>query len=37
VRLVLPTLLDERSKELVREFGQINGGNVRRGLWDDQL
>ena len=24
IRLVLPTLLDERSKELLREFGRIN-------------
>jgi molecular chaperone DnaJ len=29
VRLVLPRLLDERSKELLREFGRINGENVR--------
>jgi molecular chaperone DnaJ len=29
VRLVLPRLLDERSKELLREFGRINGEDVR--------
>jgi molecular chaperone DnaJ len=29
VKLVLPRLLDERSKELLREFGRINGENVR--------
>jgi molecular chaperone DnaJ len=29
VRLVLPALLDERSKELLREFGRINDGGVR--------
>jgi molecular chaperone DnaJ len=29
VRLMLPPLLDERSKELLREFGRINGENVR--------
>jgi molecular chaperone DnaJ len=29
VRLVLPRLLDERSKELLREFGRINAGDVR--------
>jgi molecular chaperone DnaJ len=29
VRLVLPRLLDERSKELLREFGRINSGDVR--------
>ena len=32
VKLVLPTLIDERSKELLREFGRINGGNVREGF-----
>lgn len=32
VRLMLPTLLDERSKELLREFGRINGESVRRHL-----
>jgi molecular chaperone DnaJ len=29
VRLMLPKLLDERSKELLREFGRINGESVR--------
>ncbi|HUK36727.1 MAG TPA: J domain-containing protein [Vicinamibacterales bacterium] len=29
VRLVLPKLLDERSKELLREFGRINQESVR--------
>lgn len=32
VRLMLPKLLDERSKELLREFGRINGENVRELL-----
>lgn len=32
VRLMLPRLLDERSKELLREFGKINGENVREYL-----
>jgi molecular chaperone DnaJ len=32
VRLVLPKILDERSKELLREFGRINGENVRKDL-----
>jgi molecular chaperone DnaJ len=35
IRLVLPKLLDERSKELLREFGRINGEDVRRTLIDD--
>ena len=29
VRLVLPRVLDERSKELLREFGRINRESVR--------
>jgi molecular chaperone DnaJ len=36
ITLVLPGLLDERSKELLREFGRINGEDVRRGLWTDK-
>jgi molecular chaperone DnaJ len=32
VRLVLPKLLDERSKELLREFGRINAEDVRSDL-----
>ena len=31
VRLVLPAVLDERSKELLREFGRINGEDVSAG------
>ena len=29
VRMRLPKVLDERSKELLREFGRINGESVR--------
>jgi len=32
VRLVLPKVLDERSKELLREFGKINREDVRQEL-----
>jgi molecular chaperone DnaJ len=32
VRIVLPRLLDERSKELLREFGKINTEDPRREL-----
>ena len=32
VRLVLPRVLDERSKELLREFGRLNSEDVRSGL-----
>jgi len=32
VRLVLPPVLDERSKELLREFGRLNPVNVRASL-----
>jgi molecular chaperone DnaJ len=28
-RILLPRVLDERSKELLREFGRINAENVR--------
>jgi molecular chaperone DnaJ len=31
-RLMLPSVLDERSKELLREFGEINGALVRPRL-----
>lgn len=30
VTLVLPPMVDERSKELMREFGRLNSGDVRR-------
>jgi len=33
VRLMLPKLLDERSKELLREFGRINGESVRDAFY----
>jgi molecular chaperone DnaJ len=36
VRLVLPKMLDERSKELLREFGKINSDDVRRSLIEHQ-
>jgi DnaJ-class molecular chaperone len=29
VQIVLPPVRDERSKELLREFGRLNGQNVR--------
>jgi molecular chaperone DnaJ len=32
VRLVLPGLVDERSRELMREFGRLNSEDVRRDL-----
>jgi molecular chaperone DnaJ len=32
VRLVLPRLLDERSKELLREFGRLNAEDVRKEM-----
>jgi molecular chaperone DnaJ len=35
VRLVLPRMLDERSKELLREFGRINNDDLRRELDQD--
>ena len=35
VRLRLPKVLDERSKELLREFGRINGESVRPSLHNE--
>jgi molecular chaperone DnaJ len=32
VRVVLPKVLDERSKELLREFGRLNTEDVRRDM-----
>jgi molecular chaperone DnaJ len=32
VRLVLPPVLDERSRQLLEEFGRLNPGNVRQEL-----
>jgi DnaJ-class molecular chaperone len=32
VKLVLPSVADERSKELMREFGRLNSEDVRRDL-----
>lgn len=34
VQIVLPPVRDERSRQLLREFGDINGDNVRAGLFD---
>lgn len=34
IRLVLPAVIDERSKELIREFGRRNSEDVRQGLWN---
>ncbi|HEY1910424.1 MAG TPA: J domain-containing protein [Vicinamibacterales bacterium] len=36
VHLVLPPMLDERSKELLREFGRINDADVRQSLIQDR-
>ena len=36
VRLVLPKMLDERSKELLREFGRLNAEDVRGELHSRQ-
>ena len=35
VRIHLPRVLDERSKELLREFGRINGESVRHELFGE--
>lgn len=37
VRILLPRVLDERSKALLREFARINGENVRSELFGESL
>jgi hypothetical protein len=32
VRLVLPPAVDDRSRELMREFGRLYDGDVRRDM-----
>jgi len=34
VQIVLPPVTDERSKDLLREFGRLNAGNVRQHLFE---
>jgi molecular chaperone DnaJ len=34
IHLRLPPLLDERSKEILREFARLNPDDVRAGLWE---
>jgi molecular chaperone DnaJ len=34
VQITLPAALDARSRELLREFGQINTDDVRQGLFE---
>jgi molecular chaperone DnaJ len=34
IQVVLPEVIDDASKELLREFGRLNGADVRRHLFD---
>jgi len=34
IQIVLPSLRDERSRALMKEFGQLNGGDVRQQLFE---
>jgi hypothetical protein len=34
--IALPPVRDERSRELLREFGRINTADVRRHLFNDR-
>jgi molecular chaperone DnaJ len=36
IRVVLPAVLDERSKALLREFGQLQTEDVRAAFWRDE-
>jgi hypothetical protein len=33
IRIVLPAVLDERAKALLREFGELQSDDVRAALW----
>lgn len=33
LKVVVPRVADERSKEILREFGRLNPGNPRKDLW----
>ena len=33
IQVVTPQIQDERSKELLRELGQINDASIRHGIW----
>jgi molecular chaperone DnaJ len=35
IRIVLPAVLDQRSQELLHEYGLVNTEDVRAGLWRD--
>jgi molecular chaperone DnaJ len=35
LRVVLPSVIDERTKALLRAYGEINADDVRAGLWRD--
>ena len=35
IRIVLPSVLDQRSRELLHEFGLVNTEDVRAGFWRD--
>jgi len=36
IQIVLPPIRDERSRELLREFGRINGEDVRNHLFEKE-
>jgi len=36
LQVVLPAQLDDRSRELLREFGRLNAGDVRRGWFEPE-
>ena len=33
IRVLVPRIADERSKEILKEFGHLNAENVRKDLW----
>jgi len=36
VRVLVPRIADERSKEILKEFANLNAEDVRRDLWPSE-
>jgi molecular chaperone DnaJ len=33
IQILVPRIADERSKEILKEFAQLNAADVRKDLW----
>jgi molecular chaperone DnaJ len=36
IRVMVPRVADERSKQILKEFASLNGEDVRRDLWGSE-